>query len=97
MRTLTVIAFIKAKPGKETVLHEALLALVTATREEAGCINYDLHVSTENPGHFAFHENWASKQHLDEHLKSPHLAAVAARGAELFAEPPQIMTFDRIA
>src|SRR4051812_877404 len=97
MKTLTVIAFIKAKPGKEADLREALLPLVAATRKEAGCINYDLHISTENPGHFGFHENWASKQQLDDHLKSPHLAAVAARGAELFAEPPQIMTFERIA
>jgi len=97
MKTLTVIAIIKAKSGKETELRDTLLALIPITRNEPGCINYDLHVSTENPGHFAFHENWASQQHLADHLARPHLVALAAKGAELFAEAPQIMTWDRIA
>jgi len=97
MKTLTVIAIIKAKPGNEAEVRAALLALVPITRKEPGCLNYDLHVSTENSGHFAFHENWASRQHLDDHLARPHLVALAARGAELFAEPPQIMTWERIA
>lgn len=95
--TVTVIAILKAKPGKEAALRAELLALVPITRQEQGCINYDLHVSAENPGHFAFHENWASRQHLDDHLARPHLVALAAQGAELFAEPPQITTWDRIA
>ena len=97
MKTLTVIAIIKAKPGKEAEVRAELLALVPITRKEPGCINYDLHLSTENPGHFAFHENWTSQQHLADHLARPHLVALAAKGAELFAEPPQITTWDRIA
>ena len=97
MKTLTVIAILKAKPGKEAALRTELLNLVEITRQEPGCINYDLHVSTENPGHFAFHENWASKEQLDDHLARPHLVALGAKGPELFAEPPSITTWDRIA
>lgn len=96
MKHLTVIAILKAKPGKETALREELTALVPITCQEPGCINYDLHVSTENPGHFMFHENWASKQHLDDHLARPHLTALAAKGEQLFAEPPQITQWERL-
>lgn len=97
MKTITVIAVLKAKPGKEAALRAELLNLVEITRQEPGCINYDLHVSSENPGHFAFHENWASKEQLADHLARPHLVALGAKGPELFAEPPSITTWDRIA
>jgi quinol monooxygenase YgiN len=96
MKTLTVIAILKAKPGKEAALREALLGLIPITRQEPGCINYDLHVSTEKPGEFVFHENWESKQHLDDHLARPHLVALAERADELFSEPPHLTLCERI-
>lgn len=97
MPPLTVVALIKAKPGKEAALREALLALVPITRQEPGCLTYDLHIATDQPGHFYFHENWTSRRHLDDHLARPHLQALAARADELFAEPPAITTWERIA
>jgi quinol monooxygenase YgiN len=96
MKYLTVVAILKAKPGKEAVLREELLNLIPITRKEPGCINYDLHVSTDNPAHFMFHENWTSKQNLDDHLARPHLTALAAKADELFAEPPQITLWEQI-
>lgn len=96
MKHLTVIAIIKAKPGKEAALRQELLNLIPITHKEPGCINYDLHISTEHPGHFMFHENWTSKRHLDDHLARPHLTAIAAKADELFAEPPQITLWEQI-
>ncbi|HEY9172395.1 MAG TPA: putative quinol monooxygenase [Verrucomicrobiae bacterium] len=96
MKTLTVIAVLKAKPGMETALRQQLLALIPTTRQEPGCINYDLHQATDQPGHFLFHENWTSKQHLDDHLARPHLQAFLARVPELVAEPPQITLWEKI-
>jgi len=96
MKNLTVIAILKAKPGQEAALRAELLALIPITRQEPGCLNYDLHESTDNPGCFVFHENWTSKRHLDDHLARPHLVALAAKGAELFAEPPQLTLCERI-
>ena len=37
---ITVIAFHRAKPGKEQALREALLAVCAPTVKEKGCINY---------------------------------------------------------
>ena len=96
MKTLTVIALIKARPGKEAALRAELLALIPITRQEPGCINYDLHIATDNPGQFVFYENWTSKQHLDDHLARPHLAAFIAKADELLAGPPQITLWERI-
>ena len=94
---LTVVAELIAKPGKEDSLREALLACVEPTRAETACVQYDLHESTDAPGHFVFYENWTSKAALDEHLQTPHLKNLGVQLPDLLAEPARILTFTRIA
>ena len=86
----------KAKAGQENVLRQELLALIPTTRQEPGCLNYDLHQAVANPAAFLFHENWTSKQHLDDHLARPHLQAFLNKAGTLLAEPPQISLWEKI-
>ena len=95
-KSLTVIAQIKAKPGKEGQVRQELLSLVAPSRKDDGCLNYDLHQALDNPTRFLFHENWTSKAHLDRHLQKPDLQAVLAKLGELVAEPPQITLWEKI-
>jgi quinol monooxygenase YgiN len=95
-KTITVIAILKAQPGKEAVVKQELLALIAPTRKEPGCINYDLHEDMENPARFVFHENWASMTELEAHLERPHLKALMAKAGELLAEPPQLIMAAKI-
>ena len=97
MKTLTVVATFEARPGKETELRAALIGLVVPTRKEAGCINYDLHISTESPAKFLFHENWTGKPALEAHMLTPHIQALLPRVGELCAEAPSITTWEQIA
>ena len=96
-KTITVVATFHARPGKETELKNALIGLVAPTRREAGCINYDLHASPEDLAKFLFHENWTSKELLDAHLKSPHIAALLPRVDELCVAFPEIKIWEQIA
>jgi quinol monooxygenase YgiN len=93
---VTVIAFHRAKPGKEQGLREALLAVRAPTLKERGCINYDLHDSPSLPGVFVFLENWKSKADLDAHLAPPHIAAFRAQAPDLLAEPADITLWSEI-
>ena len=83
---LTVIAFMRAAPGKREQLRAALEALVEPTSREKGYINYDLHQGVEDPDSFFFYENWESGEDLDAHLAAPHLRDFAARIPELLDE-----------
>ena len=80
---LTVIAHMRAAPGKRDELRAALEALVEPTSKEQGCVNYDLHQVIEDPDRFFFYENWESDADLDAHLDAPHLRDFAARIPEL--------------
>ena len=94
---LTVVAELRAKPGKEEDLRRATLALIEPTRQEDGCEQYDLHVHTSDPGRFVFYENWVSREHLDRHAASAHLKQFGAVSADLLTEPPRVETYWRIA
>ena len=91
---LTVIAYMRAKPGQEERLRTALQSLVEPTSQEEGYVNYDLHETVEQPGTFFFYENWESGEHLDAHLQTPHLVEFAGRLEELLDE--QGLTINRL-
>jgi len=95
-KSLTVIAQIKAKPGKEAQVRQELLSLVAPSRKDPGCLNYDLHQALDSPALFMFHENWTSEAHLERHLQKPDLQAVLARVGQLTADPPQITLWKKI-
>jgi quinol monooxygenase YgiN len=95
-KPITVVATFQARPGKEAELRAALTGLLAPTRKEAGCLGYDLHCSPEDRAKFLFHENWASKAHLDTHLQSSHIKALLPRVDGLCVQFPQITTWERI-
>ncbi len=77
-KPLTIVARIKAKPGKESALAAELAKLVAPTLLEAGCLQYDFHRDLEDPGNFLFFENWETREQWQTHMESPQLLAYKA-------------------
>jgi quinol monooxygenase YgiN len=94
---VTVVAEMVAKPGREAELTEELLRMVEVTRKEDGCVQYDLHVSTEHTGNFVFYENWTTQEALDRHAASAHLKAFGTKAEDLLTQPARVATYTRIA
>jgi quinol monooxygenase YgiN len=82
----TSIAFIRARPQKSAELGRRLLALVEPTRQEVGCINYDVHRSSDDPDVWVMHENWRSAADLDAHFEMPYLKEFLAHSDQLLAD-----------
>lgn len=93
---VTVLARVRARPGAEEKVKAELLALVSPSRREPGCLTYDLHQSTDDPALFIFHETWQTRAHLDAHMHAPHLDAFDSRTDGLLAEPVEITFWDKI-
>jgi quinol monooxygenase YgiN len=96
MKTITVVAKFHAKPGKENELRAALIGLLAPTRQEPGCISYDMHVATEDPGQFLFYENWTGKEALDAHMHTPHIQKLIPRVEELCVGFPEIKLWEKV-
>ena len=95
-KSVTLVVTFQARPGKEAGLRKMLTGLLAPTRKEAGCINYDLHISPDDSTKLLFYENWTSKAHLDAHGQTPHIQNLRARMNEFCVEPPEIAFWEKI-
>ena len=77
MPKLTIVAHIHAHPDKIDLVRTELDKLIPPTRQEAGCLQYDLHQDNDEPAHFLFYENWESRELWQDHINAPHLKAFA--------------------
>ena|SRR5687768_292857 len=93
METLRVVAHLRAKPDKVEETKQALSELIKPTRDETGCIEYELMQNTADPTDFTFVEEWSGNDALDAHLRTEHIQRVVARGDELLAAPPDIRRY----
>lgn len=91
--TVRVIARITAQPGKEAELDTILRALIAPTRQEAGCISYQLLRHQTDTTEFTFVEEWQSDAAIDAHFETPHLQNALAQVAELLACAPDIRRY----
>jgi quinol monooxygenase YgiN len=96
MSEVVVVGSFKAEPGKEAEALEAFKALVDPTHAEDGCVLYALHRGADDPSRLTFVERWASREQLDAHLKSPHVAALLERAPELFGDSGDITVFEPV-
>ena len=88
MAEIVVVVLFRAVAGGGADAEAAFAEVVPPTHAEEGCVVFAVHRVARDPDRFVLIERWASREALDEHLASPHLAAFRARGADIWAEPP---------
>ncbi|MBF2008123.1 MAG: antibiotic biosynthesis monooxygenase [Chlorogloeopsis fritschii C42_A2020_084] len=91
--TIRVVARIIALPDKVEALKAVLLELIEPTRQEYGCIKYELLQNQSDPTDFTFVEEWASNHALDAHLASTHIEKAVAQLDGLVAAEPDIRRY----
>jgi quinol monooxygenase YgiN len=91
-----VVATFVAAPGREEELERVLGALVEPTRQEPGCLRYDLMRALDGSGEFVFVEEWETVESLDEHGRSPHVREAGARAPELLGAPAKVTRYRQI-
>ena len=92
-----VIAMFVAAAGKERELGELLGTLIEPTRQEAGCLRYDLLQGIPGEsGDFVFIEEWESEETLDAHSRSAHLQEVGKKVGPLLGAPANIARYRQI-
>lgn len=82
MSELHVVATIPAKPGSVAQILAVMQTLAEATRQEEGCLAYDLYESAAAPGTIVTVERWRGQADLDAHMTSPHIAQAFAAAAD---------------
>jgi quinol monooxygenase YgiN len=79
----SIVAEVRAKPGKEAGLRAATLPLVPLVRAEPKNLVYFLQEDRESPGHFVFYEVFTDQQGFEAHNDTPYVK-------EWFAKLPEL-------
>ncbi|SEK81551.1 Quinol monooxygenase YgiN [Roseateles sp. YR242] len=77
-------------------MSSALQALVMPTRQEPGCLDYQLFELTDEPGTFYMRESFTDELAMEAHRATPHFQAFAAQMDGWLAEPMRLVRLTAI-
>ena len=95
--TLRVVARLSSFPDKVAELKSLLLSIIEPTRQEQGCIKYQLLQNQADPTDFTFVEEWESTDLLELHLASTHIQGAVHKLDGLAVAPPDIRRYELLA
>ena len=74
----------------------SITALVHASRAEIGCIDFVFSEEVGSPGTIRVFERWESRQHLDHHQATSHVAQWRKAAAELDIVRRSLVVYDHM-
>ena len=84
---VVLVAIFQARPGKAEMLRRRLKAMLAPTRAEHGCLQYDLHLDTDDPHRFVFVEQWTDHAALAAHHATEHVRRLLDDLPHLLSQP----------
>jgi quinol monooxygenase YgiN len=91
-----VMARITVKPEAVQAALELFEALTEPTRQEAGCVAYEVFQQQAAPHVFQTLETWRGEADAQSHMQTPHVAAAFATAGPLLAAPPEIVAWTKL-
>ncbi|MEO6086115.1 MAG: antibiotic biosynthesis monooxygenase family protein [Umezawaea sp.] len=87
---LRLVVLIRTQPGMRERQLRAFVQLAPVVRAEEGCLQYDLHETSE-PDRFVLLERWESPEALAMHNAAAHMAAADAANGAFRAGPAEVL------
>ncbi len=74
MNTVEVVTRCRCLPESSKEFMAAVKQFLGPTREEGGCISYEVLQDIQDPQNVVFHEKWKGMEGVNEHITSAHFA-----------------------
>lgn len=87
---INLTALIKSKAEYTDEIREVLKEMVGQSKQEAACLQYDLHQSIDEPHTFIFHEVWQDENGFALHNEQPYIKSFGEIIDEKLQEAPVI-------
>lgn len=91
-----ITAIIKAKTEYREQVKAVLLNMVSETKKEPACLQYDLHQDISDLNTFVFYEIWTDQQGLDSHNQQPYIKEFGTLIDVKLQEQPIILLTQKI-
>ena len=95
-KPIQAIALAEIVPQHESEAVRILRDLAVLTRQEEGCLRYDLYRDEDNPMRINSIEVWADRASLARHMNAPHLKVAILSLIGKLAGIPQLRILDAV-
>lgn len=85
-----------AKTDSISELKQALEGMLEPTRNEPGCLRYQLFQDKNDPSQFLFQEQFADEAAFDSHCNTTHFQALLKEIEDLLVSEPKVTFFDQV-
>lgn len=95
--SIRIVARLVANPASVEQVRSILIDLIEPTRQETGCISYELHQNLTDKTDFIFIEEWSSDAAIDAHLATKHIKDALKKLSGLIAEEPDVRRYSVVS
>lgn len=81
---------LKAKSDQVAALLEILKDMAVKSKEEKGCVTYQLYQQTQNPADFCLIETWENSDDLAAHKETDHFKNFVLKAPDLIEEKSSV-------
>jgi quinol monooxygenase YgiN len=89
-KPFTMLVHLQVKDGTGAKFEAAFAKAIKATRQEKGCLAYDLNRDAKTPTRYVVYERWQNLAALEAHLQAAHFATLMTEIGDLLAAPPDV-------
>lgn len=89
-----IIAYFHVKDGALEQVRALAEELVAKTRQEDGCVRYDMNRSLDDPNYLVMIESWRDAESLAAHGKSEHFTRLVPQIRALCEDPKPADRFE---
>ena len=93
---IAVVVEERIKEGQLGAFVDYMSEMIALTKQEDGCIAYDLYEAVDGSGSVVMLEIWESKEALDKHMASEHFKRLIPGGDVYKSGAPEIRLFNRL-
>ena len=94
--TLHIIARFHVRAGEEAAALAALRAVAAATRQEPGCLDFQVVCGVRDPRFFHIHSQFRDEAAFDLHAELPHTVRFLRTIERLVDQPREITRSERV-
>jgi quinol monooxygenase YgiN len=87
---VVVVGRVRTDEGRRAELIRIGQAVASTSREEPGCISYQVCQDTEDEDAFVFVEEWESEEALEAHFGTSHIATFMSAIRETIVGQPEV-------
>ena len=91
---LVIAGTVRIPPENLARFKPHMLAMLTASRAEDGCIEYSYAEDVAEPGLIRVFEAWRDQAALDAHFQTPHMAAWRAAWPDFGVSDRQLFAYE---